>query len=783
MKQNEKEQSSSMAQGALKTVVFTGALIGIVDIVSVLLAVLGDKAGGQRMLLWNIPVVLAVLVISVLIVARRDRRKAEEKAERLRVIVEAAEQLARGDTDMQLENRAGDTYGTLTAALERIAATSHAQAVAVAQLARGDLQELLADGPVRQPFSEGLRQAACTIQALQSEIAAMSQKQQQCELSAFVVENHFEGAFAAIARDVNAMIQKHVEAREQSLSCVAELAESSFDMSVFDESVNSNLVGDSITQLKHTLWLFANDMQKMSEQQNAGDVDALMPVDAFQGVYADLAKGVNNMVQSQIAVTKKAMACVEQFAEGNFETGLEQFPGKKVFISDTIEKLRANINAFITAMNNMSADQDAGDLDAFIPVEQFKGAYASMADGVNRMVKSHISVKKKAMACVQQFAQGNFEAELEQFPGKKAFINETIEGLRSDLKNVNTEIGKLIIASENGQLDERGNAEQFSGDWKYLIEGLNRLLDVVIEPMQEAAEVLSEMQNGNLAVEMTGDYKGDHAKIKHALNATITSIQALLTSIQSSAQEVSAGSGQVSESAQMLSQGATEQASALQELTASVAEIAAQTKQNAADAAQASAFAASAQTEAVNGNEKMEQMLNAMQEIGKSSSNISKIIKVIDDIAFQTNILALNAAVEAARAGQYGKGFAVVAEEVRNLAARSTKAAKQTTELIEGSVSKVKTGEIIANETAETLGKISESVEKTNDLVGNISSSSDQQATAISQIDQGLEQISGVVQNNSATAEESAASSEELSGQADTLLQMVAAFQLQRQSV
>jgi methyl-accepting chemotaxis protein len=230
----------------------------------------------------------------------------------------------------------------------------------------------------------------------------------------------------------------------------------------------------------------------------------------------------------------------------------------------------------------------------------------------------------------------------------------------------------------------------------------------------------------------------------------------------------------------MLSQGSTEQASSIEEITASMTQVSAQTKQNAANANQANQLALAAKENAVEGNGQMQGMVKAMAEINDSSSNISKIIKVIDEIAFQTNILALNAAVEAARAGQHGKGFAVVAEEVRNLAARSANAAKETTEMIENSIRKVEAGTEIANNTAVALNKIVDGVAKAAELVGDIASASNEQATGIAQINQAISQVAQVVQTNSATAEESAAASEELSSQAELLKNAVNRFRLSK---
>jgi methyl-accepting chemotaxis protein len=348
------------------------------------------------------------------------------------------------------------------------------------------------------------------------------------------------------------------------------------------------------------------------------------------------------------------------------------------------------------------------------------------------------------------------------------FLGKLISKMISDPVIKMVEVANKIAVGDtdvNIEIDSKDEIGILGGAFNEMIVGI-----------KEQVNIVSKVAEGDLSFEVTPRSEKDIMGI--SLEATIKQLNNMFNNISQAAEQVLAGSNQLSDGAQSLSQGATEQASSIEELAATINEISEHIHKNAKNAEETKNTSLEAAKEVEKGSEQISDMVKAMDSINEESVKIGKIIKAIEDIAFQTNILALNAAVEAARAGSAGKGFAVVADEVRNLATKSSEAAKDTTQLIESSMKAVSNGMIIAEKTSQSLVNIVEKTNKTTKLIEEIATASEQQAVGASQISVGIEQVSAVVQTNSATAEESAAASEELLSQANLLNEQISLFKL-----
>ena len=344
-------------------------------------------------------------------------------------------------------------------------------------------------------------------------------------------------------------------------------------------------------------------------------------------------------------------------------------------------------------------------------------------------------------------------------------------------------VGGLVQAAEEGRLDTRADVDKFKGNYQKIIAGVNDLLEGIVVPINEAMEVLGKVAERDLSKQVVGDYKGQLMEFKENINTAIKNLGEALGQVTSAADQVGSASAQVASSSQALAEGSAEQAASLEETSSSLEEMSSMTKQNADNANQADNLMREANQEVAKANNSMTELTTSMEEISKASEETSKIIKTIDEIAFQTNLLALNAAVEAARAGEAGAGFAVVADEVRNLAMRAAEAAKNTADLIEGTVKRVNAGSDLVTKTNEAFDEVAKAAAKVGELVGEIAAASNEQAKGIEQVNQGMAEMDKVTQQNAANAEESSSASEEMTAQAQELASMLAAFKLNGQDV
>jgi len=525
----------------------------------------------------------------------------------------------------------------------------------------------------------------------------------------------------------------------------------------------------------------------------------------------------------------KVVNAMEALAEGKVNINID---AKDVgtneigILTHSTSQLVKTIKSIVDDLSCVPVEyNEKGNMNFRVDASKYQNSFKDMIDSVNNLIVDEVTNVKSTISQLEQISNGNFDIKIhDELYGDFSAQTAAFRSLVTNLKAVDKEVSGMIeAASVKGDLHFQIDASKYSGAWKEIMVGLNSIAESVDKPIVEIRDViaalsrgefnktvdgkytgdflsiqddvnqlvkdlslyigevdtcLTDVASGNLTHSITVPFEGGFDRLRQSINSIVSTLNKTMTEINAASAQVLAGASQISDSAMSLATGATMQASSVQEVNATIEMIVQKTARNAEDANEASLLSNKSTENARSGNDDMALMLDAMMQIKESSHDISRIIKVIQDIAFQTNLLALNAAVEAARAGEHGKGFAVVAEEVRNLAARSQKAAAETTGLIEDSVNRVEAGSGIANSTAEALEVIVNNASEVMQIIQSISQSSSEQSEAINHLNIGIEQISKVVQDNAAVSEETAATAQELNSQADLLRQLVAFFKV-----
>jgi methyl-accepting chemotaxis protein len=578
---------------------------------------------------------------------------------------------------------------------------------------------------------QALNQAKKTLRLLDQQMTDVVAEHAKGNIKAMIDVDQFSGEYCNMAQEINRMLKMHADILRKTSDSMQLLGQGDFGAQLETLPGDLNALNVSFDSLKNNVKTLISDMAQLSAAHAQGDIDALLDISQFDGDFKAVAQGVNQMVTAYVSDTEKFIAVMDNIGRGDLTVQLEAMPGQKAAMNKSVDRIRGNLKGIVDSVNWVNAEHEKGNIDMTLRADMFKGQFSLLATSINNIVAGHIALNQKAMACVQAFGDGNFDAPLEQFPGQKAKINQTIEQVRSNLKALNADAQMLAEAAREGRVTVRANAAKHPGDYRKIVEGMNQTLDMIVEP--------------------------------------VLTVKTAAESINIAAKEIAQGNAD-------LSRRTEDQAANLEKTASSMDQLASTVKQNADNAKQANHLAAQASDVAVKGGEVVNAVVSTMSDINESAHKIEDIISVIDSIAFQTNILALNAAVEAARAGEQGRGFAVVANEVGNLAQRSSVAAREIKELITDSVNKTAEGSRQVEEAGNTMHEIVDSVKRVSVIIGEIASASNEQSAGIALVNDAVIRMDDVTQQNTALVEQAAAAAESLMDHANELATAVGVF-------
>ncbi len=676
----------------------------------------------------------------------------------------------------------------------------------LAQISSGKIDELISQTyrGDHEKMKVAVNNVAVVTQGLQKELGRLIEASKEGQLSDRGKPEQFQGAYAEIVRGVNTMLDAILLPIGEGNRILAQISSGKID-----ELIAQTYKGDhekmkiAVNNVAIVTQGLQKEMARLTEASREGQLSDRGKPEQFQGAYAEIVRGVNTMLDAILLPIGEGNRILAQVSNGKIDELIAQtYKGDHEKMKQAINNVAVVLQGLQKELARLIEASKEGQLSDRGKPEQFQGAFAEIVRGVNTMLDAILLPIGEGNRILAQVSNGKIDELIAQtYKGDHEKMKQAINNVAAVLQDLQKELARLTDAANAGKLAERGHHDQFRGAYAEIVRGVNAVLDAVITPLNVSAKYVELISKGDIPPQITDTYQGDFNLIKNNLNTLIAAMneitsaaeeisdgnltvdirersqqdklmQALasmvsgltqtVSDIRSIAGEVSAASQSISTASVQVSKGASAQAAAAEEASSSMEEMVSNIKQNADNAQQTDKIANKSAKDALESGKSVLEAVAAMKEIANK-------ISIIEEIARQTNLLALNAAIEAARAGEHGKGFAVVAAEVRKLAERSQKAAGEINQL---SATTLK----VSEKSGEMLDKLVPDIQRTAELVQEISAASKEQDTGAEQINKALQQLEQVIQQNASASEEMASTTEELTGQSEQLVSALSFF-------
>jgi methyl-accepting chemotaxis protein len=676
----------------------------------------------------------------------------------------------------------------------------------LAQISNGKIDELIAQTYKgdHEKMKQAVNNVGTVVQGLQKELMRLTDASRDGQLSERGKPDQFRGAYADIVRGVNAMLDTILLPIGEGNRILAQISNGKID-----ELIAQTYKGDhekmkqAVNNVGTVVQGLQKELMRLTDASRDGQLAERGKPDQFRGAYADIVRGVNTMLDAILLPIGEGNRILGQISNGKIDELIAQtYKGDHEKMKQAINNVGTVVQGLQKELMRLTDASRDGQLAERGKPDQFRGAYADIVRGVNAMLDAILLPIGEGNRILAQISDGKIDELIAQtYKGDHEKMKQAVNNVAAVLQGLQKELARLTEASKEGKLSERGNQDQFQGAYANIVRGVNAILDAVITPLNVSANYVDRISKGDLPPQITDTYHGEFNTIKNNLNTLIVAMndvthaseeiaqgnltvvvrersaqdklmQALsamvagltrtVTNVRVIAGEVSSASQGISSASVQVSNGASAQAASAEEASSSMEEMVSNIKQNADNAQQTDKIATKSAKDAQESGKCVLEAVAAMKEIATR-------ISIIEEIARQTNLLALNAAIEAARAGEHGKGFAVVAAEVRKLAERSQKAAGEINHL-SGTTVKV------SERAGEMLDKLVPDIQKTAELVQEITAASKEQDSGSEQINKAIQQLEKVIQQNASAAEEMASTTEELTGQADQLMSALGFF-------